>query len=279
MQTSEVDHAQALYGALMAHLADARHWSRYAGPKTVAQVTAGWAAHHLAGRGQQMYVRPSLDDMLAACGGRFATTAVELLTKLDDALPAPGVLQEYADVMERLRARYESCAGRLPYPLRYAVEEQTGLLLYALVRSARPEVVVETGVANGHSSYVLLSALRANGCGTLHSLDVSSDVGTLVDDHSLWDLRIASVESAPLALRLLLQSVHGTVDLFVHDSDHRYLNQIVEYRAAWPAMRPGGAFLSDDVDDSRAFLDFSRSLGRQPHLLFDGVKVLGAHRV
>lgn len=278
MQTCEFDRAQATYGALMPHLADARHWSRYAGPKAVAQVTAGWAAHHLAGRGQQMYVRPSLDDMLSACGGRFATTAVELLAKLGHAPPATEVREEYERVMENLHARYQACGGQLPYPLRYAVEEQTGLLLYALVRAGRPEAVVETGVANGHSSYVLLSALRANGRGTLHSLDVSPDVGPLVEDRSLWDLRIASVETAPPALRRLLQSVKGTVDLFVHDSDHRYLNQIVEYRAAWPAMRTGGVFLSDDVDDSRAFLDFSQSLGRQPYLLFDGVKVLGAHR-
>lgn len=279
MQTGEFHRSQRLYGARMPRLADARHWSRYAGPKTVAQVTAGWAAHHLARRGQQMYVRPSLDDMLSACGGRFATTAVELLAKLGYAPPASGVREEYEHVVEGLRARYETGAGRLPYPLRYAVEEQTGFLLYALVRSTRPEVVVETGVANGHSSYVLLSALRANGAGTLHSLDVSPDVGPLVEDRTRWDLRITPVETAPEALRLLMQSAKGTVDLFVHDSDHRYLNQIVEYRAAWPAMRPGGAFLSDDVDDSRAFLDFSRTLGRQPHLLFDGVKVLGAHRV
>jgi predicted O-methyltransferase YrrM len=262
----------------MSHLAAARHWSRYAGVRTVAQVTAGWAAHQLAGRGQQMYVHPSLDDMLRACGGRFAGSAEELLAKLGWQEPLEEVREEYAQASRLLSRRY-AMHPELPYPRRYAVEEQTGWFLYALVRLARPSVVVETGVANGHSSWLLLAALRANGSGELHSLDVTADVGALVDDHDRWHLQIAAVEDAPRQLRRTLHALSGEVDVFVHDSDHRYLNQIVEYRAAWPAMRPGGVFASDDVDDSRAFLDFAAAIAAEPHLMFDGVKVFGAVRV
>lgn len=69
-------------------------------------------------------------------------------------------------------------------PLRYrehwAVEDDSAMFLYACMRFLKPEVVVETGLANGHSTFYLLNALSKNACGHLHSVDVSSDVGSLV---------------------------------------------------------------------------------------------------
>jgi hypothetical protein len=44
-------------------------------------------------------------------------------------------------------------------------------------------------------------------------------------------------------------------------------------------MRTGGVFASDDVDDSRAFFDFSEEVESRPSLLFDRTKVVGAHRL
>src|SRR5215472_8825018 len=46
------------------------------------------------------------------------------------------------------------------------------LLQYAAVRASTPEVVVETGVANGVSSSYLLLALQKNGRGILHSIEL-----------------------------------------------------------------------------------------------------------
>jgi hypothetical protein len=40
------------------------------------------------------------------------------------------------------------------------------------VRSLKPRVIVETGVASGLSSAHILRALAANGTGTLHSIDL-----------------------------------------------------------------------------------------------------------
>src|SRR5437867_6496062 len=47
------------------------------------------------------------------------------------------------------------------------------LLQYAAIRALRPEVVVETGVANGVSTAYLLLALQQNGRGMLHSIDLA----------------------------------------------------------------------------------------------------------
>lgn len=48
------------------------------------------------------------------------------------------------------------------------------LLQYAAVRAFQPNVVVETGVANGVSSSYLLLALQTNGRGTFRTTDNSS---------------------------------------------------------------------------------------------------------
>src|SRR2546429_265801 len=46
------------------------------------------------------------------------------------------------------------------------------LLQYAAIRAFAPEIVVETGVANGVSSSYLLLALEMNGQGRLYSIEI-----------------------------------------------------------------------------------------------------------
>ncbi len=95
---------------------------------------------------------------------------------------------EHAKLLNILRTRLQSRA--LAYPIEYQLGTESSLLLYALVRLLSPRVVCETGVANGISSYFLLHALKKNGIGTLFSFDVSSDVGTALDDSEKahWEL-------------------------------------------------------------------------------------------
>ena len=58
-----------------------------------------------------------------------------------------------------------------------AIGYTEGVYLYALLRTVQPEVVVETGVANGFSTAFSLLALQANGAGHLHSIDLPREVG------------------------------------------------------------------------------------------------------
>ena len=82
---------------------------------------------------------------------------------------------EYEALRLELARRYGERTIR--HPQRYSIEEGSAFLLYALVRTLKPNTILETGVANGHSSYFILSALRANGGGLLHSVDRSNEVG------------------------------------------------------------------------------------------------------
>jgi predicted O-methyltransferase YrrM len=137
---------------------------------------------------------------------------------------------------------------------------------YALVRSLRPQTVVETGVARGMTSAYILAALRANGAGTLHSIDLPPhddgaeiEVGALVHPElrDRWQLHRG------LARRLLPRLVAelGSVDMFVHDSLHTYRNMRREFGTVWPLLEPGSALVADDIEGNRAFLELRQ---RQP---------------
>jgi predicted O-methyltransferase YrrM len=164
----------------------------------------------------------------------------------------------------------------LAFPETWAVEGGTSFLLYALVRVFRPEVVVEVGVANGHSSYYIIHGLKANAVGRLFSLDVEPGVGGLLSapERALWDLRIINgVRGAKSFLTQLAGLPRA--DLCFHDADHGYLLQRLEFSALWTHLNEPGVFVGDDVDASYAFVDFCDSFRQKPALLLDGRKVVG----
>jgi predicted O-methyltransferase YrrM len=157
-------------------------------------------------------------------------------------------------------------------------------LLYYLVRAQRPRVCVETGVFDGVSSAVILKALRDNGEGTLHSIDLPArrpqpastarmrfstlppgcEPGWLIPDalRERWRLRVGpSEELLPPWLGEL-----GAIDFFLHDSLHTRAHMLWEYTTVWPALAAGGLLVSDDVFWSRAFFHFSREVGAAPRI-------------
>ena len=147
------------------------------------------------------------------------------------------------------------------------------VLLFSLIRKLQPEIVVETGVAQGISSYTILSALRSNTHGKLISVDFPNynakgyeyDDGTvdpvfvrpslgsgwLVPSaySNLWDLRIGKSKN-------VLPTLDVKVDIFLHDSEHSYHNMIFEFEWAYSHLSPRGVIVSDDIDWNGAFSDF-----------------------
>jgi predicted O-methyltransferase YrrM len=145
--------------------------------------------------------------------------------------------------------------------------------LYAVVRAAKPAVVVETGVASGMSSAHILRALAANGRGTLHSIDLPNvqdgsilpqgrSTGWMVPAalHAQWNLHLGDTYEL---LPKLLDSL-ARVDLFLHDSDHSYEAMSFEFERAWPKLAPSGLLLSDDSHLHTAWDDFCARQGLRP---------------
>jgi predicted O-methyltransferase YrrM len=138
--------------------------------------------------------------------------------------------------------------------------------LYVLIRVIRPRIVVETGVAAGVSSWIILESLTEQGFGSLYSIDIGDEswpslrgrgIGWIVPDslRSRWKLIIGD---GPQELSKLLPSL-GPIDLFFHDSDHSYTNTKNELSVVWPYLREGGVALVDDVNFSNpAFDEFCR---------------------
>ena len=152
----------------------------------------------------------------------------------------------------------------------YGARPELALVIRAVVRLTRPAIAVETGVAQGVTTAVILQAMAENGEGRLYSVDVppplAADgyVGSLVPDRlrSRWTLRtgLSRDELPPLLAAL------GTIDLFLHDAEHRYEAQTEEYEQAWPRLRSGGQLVTDDVD-TPAFMDFAARVGGAPFLI------------
>lgn len=163
------------------------------------------------------------------------------------------------------------------------------LLLYALCRETKPDVVVETGVASGRSSAFILKALEDNGKGHLYSIDLPNydlinlreypdeyHVGRVKgiqrtsvlpkDEETGWvvpsELRhrwTLLLENTSSALPNLLNKLKD-VDIFFHDSDHTYQNMMFEFQTVYPFIKKDGLILSDNVNWNNSFDDFIRTI-------------------
>jgi predicted O-methyltransferase YrrM len=129
------------------------------------------------------------------------------------------------------------------------------LAWYAIVRVARPGLVIETGVHDGLGSLLLLRALERNAAGgvrgRLVSFDINPTAGWLVGEHPDWELRIeAARDGLPSVL------ADGTlVGLFVHDSLHTYENERGEFDLAVARLAPDGVLITDNAHGTRALAD------------------------
>jgi predicted O-methyltransferase YrrM len=148
------------------------------------------------------------------------------------------------------------------YPLEFDGDPGFLSLLHTIVALERPSVAVETGVANGASSAVLLSALNQNSWGRLYSIDACEEerlgrtTGRYVDDflRERWELVAGTSD---LCLGPLLDRV-GPLDLFIHDSLHTYRNMTFELEIALRNTRDSRFIIvADDIEKHTAFSDFA----------------------
>lgn len=136
--------------------------------------------------------------------------------------------------------------------------------IWCLVRHLQPTNVVETGVAHGVTSRIVLEALERNGAGHLWSIDLPSpnptlqkQVGMAVDGripHRWSYIKGSSRRHLPQLLSQL-----GHIDLFIHDSLHSERNVSFELNQAWAALRTGGVIVVDDVDANWGFHYFTQT--------------------
>lgn len=218
-------------------------------------------------------MRPTVRELVRGTSS-IEVSAESLLERLG--VRVSGDLSDAAD--ERVRELQRRTAAReLIFPERFAVEHESARFLYMLVRSTRPDLMVETGVANGASTFLILAAMKENGIGRLVSIDISDRVAGLLTDEEreagAWELRVIEPGGFAAALDGLDQ-----IDVFMHDSDHSYENVVLELTTAWPRIRPGGIIISDDGEHTFGFIDAMEGRAERTYGLFDRRKVLMAAR-
>lgn len=204
-------------------------------------------------------------------GARFDKQPECLLVKWSAALNQLGeqlqadltaILAEPA--LERVATQVGAGLDRLPtdvpFSMIYNGSPELARLCYAVVRAARPQVLVETGVCYGVTSSHILAALEENGSGMLHSIDLPPLArqadryhGCLVPEHLRKRWRLSRGPTSRLLPKIVREV--GPVDFFLHDSLHTYRNMSREFNVITRNLRAPGMIVSDDVNWNAAFLE------------------------
>lgn len=120
----------------------------------------------------------------------------------------------------------------------WAVELEVGELLHSIVRTLKPNIIVETGTHKGFSALVMAKALQQNGHGRLYTVDMT--------DHGVKAL-FERFKVSPLVTFYKTKSVDvlrsmpkdRKVDFLWLDADHAEESVLEEMNAALPFLRAG----------------------------------------
>lgn len=158
-------------------------------------------------------------------------------------------------------------------------------LLYALVILSRASRVLETGVAYGWSSLVIRAAQKRTAKNSvLVSIDMpyvkagAEDLVGIVLPEEYRDGWILIRRPDRPGILNGLKLLGGTVDLVHYDSDKSWYGRSYAYPILWKSLRPGGLFISDDIQDNFFFRDFTEMLGLPFFVTESGGKLVGIIR-
>jgi hypothetical protein len=174
--------------------------------------------------------------------------------------------QQLGELMTDIGARLATKglgSGRHTYGWYSDAEKSLCRAVWCTVLHTRPEVVIETGVAHGVTSRVVLEALRRNDRGHLWSIDLPhpldrqlhAETGAAITDdcRARWSYLEGSSRHR---LPSLVAEV-GQVWMFIHDSLHTAKNTLFEMEQTASAMPPGGIMLVDDIAGHDGFAKFA----------------------
>jgi len=134
-------------------------------------------------------------------------------------------------------------------------------LIYTICERLDINNAIETGVAYGWSSAAILQSLSKKN-GKLISIDMpmlkQTDyelIGVAVDSkmHDFWELKR---EPDRYGLPRAINSMRGSLELVHYDSDKSYHGRKWSQELIWKSLAKGGIFISDDIEDNTAFMEF-----------------------
>ena len=133
---------------------------------------------------------------------------------------------------------------------------------YAVVRSVKPKIVVETGVDKGMGACIICSALARNAeeghPGKYYGTDINPEAGYLLSGKYAQHGQILfgdSVES--------LTGLPETIDVFINDSDHSAEYEEAEYRAVEDKLARDALIIGDNAEVTTKLYEYAEESGRQ----------------
>ena len=140
---------------------------------------------------------------------------------------------------------------------------------YAVIRSIKPKLVVETGVSHGVGALVICAALERNQeegiPGKYLGTDINPEAGSLIlkEFKSFATILVGdSLDS--------LRTLREPIDLFINDSDHSAEYEKSEYEAIKKLLTKEALILGDNSHVTEELRDFSHRNDR--NYLFFGEK-------
>jgi len=139
-------------------------------------------------------------------------------------------------------------------------------LLYAAVILSGSSKIIETGVAYGWSSLAILMAIDKVGEGGLISVDMpypkhnnEEFVGCVVPKELRRNWRLLRGPDRNM-IKKALGLFDNQIDFCHYDSDKSWWGRAFAFPLLWEALKPGGVFISDDIQDNLFFAEFCNSL-------------------
>jgi hypothetical protein len=175
-------------------------------------------------------------EMCEQLASILETTPDDLERYVEEALADP----ELGPLLSRdIGARAVYMKRRPPLPAHH-------LSAWAVIRSRKPGLVVETGILEGLGSRTMLRALQLNAeeghAGRLTSFDVMPGAGDALVPARLRERWEPVYEPTPEALAPTLAG--REVDFFFHDSVQEAGHLQAEAEAVLPVMAPGGVLMT-----------------------------------
>ena len=139
------------------------------------------------------------------------------------------------------------------------------ILSFVILRN-RPNTVLETGVAAGKSSSLILAQLGYLDHGRLISVDITNKVGELIEEESKkrWSLVVLKPLFKKIQFKRIVNSI-SDLELFLHDSNHSPSWQLFEVKTILESAPDCRMILVDDI--TQLVVNHFQSLANQGSLI------------
>jgi len=133
---------------------------------------------------------------------------------------------------------------------------------YALVRIAKPKLVIESGVDKGLGACIITAALKRNTqegkMGRYIGLDINPMSGKLFSSPYTDYGKFICMNS-----HTYLKKMKEPVDMFIHDSDHSFSHESREYELIKNRLSKDAYVLSDNAHSSQALNLFAAKMNKR----------------